>query len=82
MDADAPAANGKDKGAFTIHFDKLPAAVDKMMKVVGAIKANERQGRRRGAREEVRRRADRPAEAHHRAVLRYPKASFVYSVKM
>src|SRR6185436_11638863 len=39
-DANQKAANDKDAGAFTIHFDKLPAAIEKMMKTVGAIKAS------------------------------------------
>ena len=38
-DAFAEAANGSDKGAFTIDFDKLVPAIDKMMTVVGGIKA-------------------------------------------
>jgi hypothetical protein len=38
-DANAPAANGTDKGAFTVHWDKVPAGFDKMMKVVGTLKA-------------------------------------------
>ena len=37
--ADTPAANATDKGAFTMHFDKLPAAFEKLMKVVATLKA-------------------------------------------
>jgi hypothetical protein len=33
------AANGADKGAFTVHWDKLPAAIEKLMKVVATLKA-------------------------------------------
>jgi hypothetical protein len=35
----AVAANGTDKGAFTLDFAKFPAAVDKLMVAVGGIKA-------------------------------------------
>ncbi len=38
-DPKAPAANGKDIGAMSIHFDKFPAAMDKLMKMVGGLKA-------------------------------------------
>src|SRR5206468_676541 len=45
FDPNAPAANGSDKGAFTIHLDLVPTAVDKLMKAVGMIKAsNDRAG--------------------------------------
>jgi hypothetical protein len=36
---DATAANGTDKGAFHVHADKLVAASQALMKVVGGIKA-------------------------------------------
>jgi hypothetical protein len=39
FDAATPAANGADKGAFAIHLDKMPAAFEKLMKVVGTLKA-------------------------------------------
>ena len=39
FDAGTEAANGTDKGAFTVHYDKLAPAFDKLMKVVGTIKA-------------------------------------------
>jgi hypothetical protein len=79
-DPEALAANGVDKGAFHIHADKLVAASDEMMKLVGGIKA----------------RADRTAaealaakyvdtDRTPQAVIverfaRSPRASLVYSV--
>jgi hypothetical protein len=38
-DPEALAANGTDKGAFHIHADRLVAAAEEMMKLVGGIKA-------------------------------------------
>ncbi|MFI5302884.1 MAG: hypothetical protein ACHREM_32745, partial [Polyangiales bacterium] len=39
FDPKAKAANGVDVGAFTIHLEKAPAAAEKLMKIVGEIKA-------------------------------------------
>jgi hypothetical protein len=39
FDAGAPAANGTDRGAFVVHFEKVPAAFEKLMKVVVTLKA-------------------------------------------
>jgi len=35
----APAANGTDKGAFSVRFEKLAPAFEKLMKTVGTLKA-------------------------------------------
>jgi hypothetical protein len=81
-DAAAPAANGKDTGALTIHFDKLPAAVDKLMKVVGAIKAT---GDKTAAEALAKKYVDGnivPQKTITERWLRNPKASFVYSVAL
>lgn len=44
-DEKATAANGTDKGAFTIVWDKVPAATEKLMKVVATVKAkNDKKG--------------------------------------
>ena len=71
------------KGKFTLHFKKLAKAINKLMKVVGQIKAT---GDEAGARKLIDHyvkgkgkklvRMGRIAEQ----VLRYPKASFRYSV--
>ena len=82
FDPKAPAANGKDSGAFTLHFEKMPAAIDKMMKVVGSLKAN---GDRPGAEALAKKFVDGsvvPQKTITERMLRYPKASFVYSVKL
>ena len=82
-EADQLAANGKDQGRFSIHYDKIPAAVDKLMQHAGRIKAK----------------GDKPAaeamiddlikgqgyqlvhdQEIKERILRHPKASFVYSV--
>ena len=82
FDPKAPAANGKDAGAFTIHFEKMPAAIDKMMKVVGAMKAS---GDRVGAEALAKKYVDGtvvPQKLITERVLRNPKQNFVYSVKL
>jgi hypothetical protein len=82
FDPKAMAANGKDVGALTVHFEKLVAASDKMMKVVGSLKAtNDRKGAEALAKKYV----DGgvvPQKLITERWLRNPKSSFVYSVKM
>jgi len=78
FDPDAMAANGKDKGAFALHFDKFPAAIDKLMKISGAIKAK---GDRAGAEALVKKYVDGkivPMAIIAERSLRHPKAAFVY----
>ncbi len=80
FDPNALAANGKDKGCFTIHMDKLPAAVVKLMKLVGRIKAT---GDQAGAKKLVEKYVKGtvvPFALIKERVLRSPKASFVYSL--
>jgi len=81
-DASALAANGKDKGALTIHFEKLPAAIDKLMKEVGAIKASGD----KAAAEAIAKKYVDGAVVPHKTIterwLRNPRPSFVYSVKL
>jgi hypothetical protein len=82
FDPAAPAANGKDKGAFTLHFDKFPAAFDKMMKVAGGIKAK---GDRKQAEELVKKFVDGdtvPMAVIAERSLRHPKAAFVYGLSL
>jgi hypothetical protein len=82
-DASARAANGTDKGAFTIHADKLAAASDDMMKLVAGIKAR---GDTKAAQELIARYVDGKSVVPHDVIaerfLRLPKASFVYSIAM
>jgi hypothetical protein len=81
FDPSAPAADGS-VGAFTIHFDKMPAAIEKMMRVVGQLKAkNDRQA----ASALVARYVDGPRVPQRLIAereLRYPRQSLVYAVRL
>ncbi len=76
------AANGKDVGAFTIAFEKLPVAIEKLMREVGRAKAENR----RGASEAwVKRYVDSdliPQAIIRDRFQRLPRASFVYAVDL
>jgi hypothetical protein len=80
---DVKAANGKDTGAFTLHADKVVAAVDDMMKLVGGIKAR---GDKAGAEALIKKYVDSSDVVPHDTIkerfLRHAKPSFVYSVKL
>jgi hypothetical protein len=82
-DPAAPAANGKDTGAFTIHLDKLPALFDDMLEQVAGIKAR---GDKAAAEQLLKNYVDSSAVVPHEVIterfLRHPKASFVYSISM
>jgi hypothetical protein len=81
FDPNATAADGS-VGAFTIHFDQMPAAVEKMMQVVGRIKAK---NDRAAASSLVARYVDGPRVPQRLVAereLKYPKQSLVYSVRM
>ncbi|MBN2722975.1 MAG: hypothetical protein JXR95_02775 [Deltaproteobacteria bacterium] len=76
------AANGKDKGVFVFHLDKFPAAVDKLMKIVGHIKAS---GDRKKAEELIAKYVDGkvvPMDIIKERILKYSKATFVYGYKL
>lgn len=83
--AEEPAANGKDKGCFAIALDKYPAAAKSLMTEVAQIK-----GRGDKARAEVliKNYVDVTGDKKHlhdviaERILRAPKASFVYSIKV
>ncbi len=80
---DATAANGKDKGAFTLHVDKMPAAADDMMKLVAGIKAR---GDKAAALALIAKYVDSKAIVPHDMLaeryLRFPRASYVYAVDL
>ncbi|MCW5804965.1 MAG: hypothetical protein KIT31_21525 [Deltaproteobacteria bacterium] len=80
-DDKATAANGKDKGAYTIVTAKLVPVIDEMMKHVGGIKAR---GDKAAAEELVKKYVDSSASVPHEIIrerfLRFPKQSFVYSI--
>ncbi len=82
FDPEATAANGKDKGAFTIHFELLRPAIEKLMTIVGGIKASNDQQK---ALQLVHKYVDGdivPQRLIAERVLRFPKASFVYALDL
>jgi hypothetical protein len=82
FDPSEPAANGTDRGAFTIHFDKFPRAADKLMSVVGRVKAK---NDKTEADAIIKRYVDGgrvPQPLITERELRYPRQSFVYAVDM
>jgi hypothetical protein len=81
-DPKAKAANGTDKGALVLNPKKLVPAVAEMMKTVAGIKAR---GDRKAAEALAKRYVDGKVVPHkiiQERFLRFPKASFVYSVKL
>lgn len=81
FDEGATAANGTDKGAYTLDLDRFAPAFDKLMKKVGKIKAKtDKKGAQKlidaYVKDEARIRQDVIAER----TLRHPKASFVYAL--
>jgi hypothetical protein len=81
-DADAPAANGTDRGAFTIDFDAFPAAARELMELVVTIKATNARAR---AEEIATRYVD--GEIVPQAIIaeryqRLPRASFLYAIHL
>ncbi len=82
-DANKPAANGTDKGAFTVHVDKLASAADEMMKEFGGIKSR---GDKAAAEALIARYVDAETVVPHKVItermLRQSKPSFVYAVKL
>jgi hypothetical protein len=82
FDPKATAANGTDAGAFSIAFDKLPVAIDKLMQEVGRAKA---ENRRSASEAWVKRYVD--GDVVPQAIIRdrfqrVPRASFVYAVDL
>jgi hypothetical protein len=81
FDANAAATDG-NPGALTLHFEKMPAAIEKLMKVVGQIKAT---NDRAGANALVAKYVDGPRVPQKLITdreLKYPKQSLVYSVAL
>jgi hypothetical protein len=79
---DTAAENGQDKGALVIDFAKMPAAVDKLMKVVGDLKAK---GDRAGAEALADKYAKGDTVPHkliQERILRFPQSNFVYGLDL
>ncbi|HWL86202.1 MAG TPA: hypothetical protein VNO21_10390, partial [Polyangiaceae bacterium] len=82
FDPTGPAANGKDKGAFSIHAEKFVPAIDKLMKTVGHIKAtNDRAAAEALAKKYVDGKVVPMAVITERS-LRQPRGSLVYAVDL
>lgn len=80
-DPEATAANGRDRGAFSIDFAAMPAAVEAMMHQAGTIKAT---GDKAAAQALVTRHVDGdlvPQAVIAERVRRHPKATFVYALE-
>ena len=82
FDPKAMAANGRDRGAFTIHFDKLVPAADKLMRQVGAIKAKGDRAALEALVERYVKGKRVPQALITERLLRNPKASFVFSLDL
>jgi hypothetical protein len=83
--ADENAANGKDKGCFSIAEDKLPASVKSLMTAVAQIKGK---GDKAGADKLVKDFVDVTGDKKKvhdvitERLIRAPKQSFVYAIKL
>jgi hypothetical protein len=76
----AAAANGRDRGALGIAYEKMPQAIDKLMKVVAELKAK---GDRPGAEALAKKYVEGPRvpqKAIVDRILRFPQPSFVFAV--
>lgn len=82
FDAETMAANGKDKGAFVIHMDKMADCVNDMMSQIATIKAKgDKDALEKLRLKHVEGKAI-PFKLIEERMLRLPKTSFVYSVKL
>jgi hypothetical protein len=80
--ADAKAANGQDVGHFALHLERMPAAAEKLMRLVAGIKARGDRGLAEGLlREYVDGGSERQALIAER-LQRQPKGSFVYAIEL
>lgn len=79
FDPDAAAANGRDRGAFHLDFDRLPAAWEKLAREVGAIKARGDAARAEALRSRYVEGDRVPFAVIQERVLRQPQATFVYA---
>ncbi len=73
-------ANGKDKGAFIIHYEKMPESVNRIMTNIALIKAKgDKEALIKLQKQYVEGTAI-PFDTIRERMLRLPKTSFVYSV--
>ena len=81
FDPKARAANGEDVGTFTVHVDRFARAAEKLMRLVGGIKAR---GDKAAAEALVQKYVEGETERHGRIaerLQRLPKGSLVYALE-
>jgi hypothetical protein len=81
-DAALKAANGEDVGRFALHLERMPAAAEKLMRIVAGIKAR---GDRAAAEDLLRKYVDGGVERHAliaERLQRQPRSTLVYAVVM
>lgn len=81
FDPEAMAANGKDKGAFILHMEKMPACVDRIMSEITKIKATGNKDALVALQTKHIQSAAIPFSQISERMLRLPKTSFVYSIR-
>lgn len=81
-DPEATCANGKDKGAFIIHLDKMPQSVNRIMTAIGQIKSKGDKDALLQLQNQHTKSRIIPFPTIEERMLRLPKTSFVYSVKL
>ena len=82
FDPDATAANGSDNGAFTIHYEKMPDSVHRIMTAIAQIKSKGDKDALLKLQDQHVTNATAPLAMIRDRMLRKPKTSFVYSVKI
>lgn len=80
FDANAPAANGTDRGAFAVHWDRMPAAFEKLMKVVATLKAKNDKAAADALVAKYVDGAVVPMKVIAERELRFPQTTYVYAV--
>ncbi len=80
--AQAMAANGTDRGAFSLDLEKLPGAAEDLMKTVARIKAVTDKKAALSLSDKYVDGSVVPFQLITERVLRHPKASFVYSIDL
>lgn len=80
--AEKMAANGKDKGTFTIILEKMPTAADTIMKQIANIKATGDKDALVKLQNKHINNKEIPYDVIRERLLRLPKTSFAYSIKV
>ena len=80
FDPEAMAANGKDKGAFILNMEKMPACVERIMTEITKIKATGNKDALVALQQKHINGTAIPFALISERMLRIPKTSFVYSI--